>query len=247
MIVVCMCCNVDAPAGILGRNEIERTQVQEFAALCNLPHKPIYAGAVYKPTKLQMAAEYVETQQFEVHFSAIEKTFNAAKKVPQIAIILAPPVENPVSGKKFYMKISHAKESVSQPVYLARVKDVKRVAAASEDEEEQRLVSWEYYEPTKKLLDGKCILGHIAAAKNDAWRLDSRNPQLDQPYDRGEIVAVWDMDSDRQIFPVPQYNNAVQVLNSIIHARDQLNERRAARDRDETVADSTADEDSDDD
>jgi len=192
------------PGGVLGRNEAERLAVEEFAQQVNMPNRPIYEGKMFRPTAEQVCAQYAENPVFEASFDSIEETFtNSNGAVRQIAIILAPDVEDVKSGKKFRMKTGNAKDAVSVPLYLARVKDVKRVASSTGDNTEKRLVSWEYYTPqthTRRVGEDR-LLGVAKAGHNSSWVLDARNPQLDAEFHRSELILLWEMSDDRTIFP----------------------------------------------
>ena len=217
-------------------------------------HKPIYEGAINRPTRAQLAYRYVATQHFEASFKAIQATFEKERtpgeaKVQQIALIYAPAEEDSESGKRFVIKIARPAQAVSVPLYLARVKDVKRVAGSAPGDKQQRLVSWEYYTPVytrRKGMVGEIpVIGNILAGKNVTWELDTKNPQPDQEFHRSELVAVWETKAryDRLIFPTEQYQHAKAVLNGQIEAQTQLAARQSARDRDDFNAGESTDED----
>ena len=104
------------PSGVLGRNETERLAVAMFAQQVNMPHRPIYEGAMHRPTAEQVCAQYAENPVFEASFESIEETFNTSNgAVRQIAIILAPDVEDVYSGKKSRMKTRNRDDAVYVP------------------------------------------------------------------------------------------------------------------------------------
>jgi hypothetical protein len=237
------------PGGVLGRNETERLAVAEFAQQANMPHRPIYEGKMYRPSAEQVCAQYAENPVFEASFESIEETFNTSNgAVRQIAIILAPDVEDVVSGKKFRMKTGNRADAVSVPLYLARVKDVKRVSSSTDPNTEKRLVSWEYYTPqthTRRVGEDR-LLGAGKAGHNTSWVLDSKNPQLDAEFHRSELILLWEMSDDRILFPAEQYTHAMGVLNAVPKCKAVVEARREARDRgDQNVDESTDEEDSD--
>ena len=248
-----MLCRFDAPGEDPGQAEDERQALEEFADFANMVHKPIYEGACYRPTGAQLATRYVATQHFEASFKAIQATFEKKRKpgdpkIHQIALILAPTEEAAESGKRFLIKIAKPAHKVSVPLYLARVKDVKRVAGSAPGDKQQRLVSWEYFTPvgrTTKTFGGIPVFGDILAGKNESWQLDTKNPQPDQEFHRSELVAVWETKAryDRLIFPTEQYQHAKAVLNGQIEAQTQLAARQSARDRNDPNAGDSTDED----
>ena len=201
-----------------------------------------------------MHACYKYTQHFEASFKAIQATFEKKRKpgdpkIHQIALILAPTEEAAESGKRFLIKIAKPAHKVSVPLYLARVKDVKRVAGSAPGDKQQRLVSWEYYTPVytrRKGMVGEIpVIGNILAGKNVTWELDTKNPQPDQEFHRSELVEVWESEArlDKLIFPKEQYEHAMAVLNGQIEAQTQLAARQSARDRNDPNAGESTDED----
>lgn len=162
---------MDHTGGVLGRNETERLAVAEFAELANMPHRPIYEGAMYRPSAEQVCAQYAENPVFEAGFEGIEETFITSNgAVRQIAIILAPDVEDVKSGKKFRMKIGNKADAVSVPLYLAMVKDVKRVASSTgwwQEREAPSVVGILHaHEPDEKGWRGSCIGGDHSRTKH---------------------------------------------------------------------------------
>lgn len=239
---------MDHTGGVLGRNETERLAVAEFAQQANMPHRPIYEGAMYRPSAEQVCAQYAENPVFEAGFEGIEETFITSNgAVRQIAIILAPDVEDVKSGKKFRMKIGNKADAVSVPLYLARVKDVKRVASSTGGKKEKRLVSWEYYTPmnqTRKVGEDR-VLAATIAGQNTSWAIDTTHPQVDAEFHRSELILLWEMSDDRIIFPAEQYTHATGVLNAVPKCKAVVEGRREARGRGDHVDDSTDEDDSD--
>ena len=243
----------DAPGADPELAAAEALALQEFAEYANMVHKPIYEGAINRPTRAQLAYRYVATQHFEASFKAIQATFEKERtpgeaRVQQIALIYAPAEEDSETGKRFVIKIARPAQAVSVPLYLARVKDVKRVAGSAPGDKQQRLVSWEYFTPvgrTTKTFGGIPVFGDILAGKNESWQLDTKNPQPDQEFHRSELVAVWETKAryDRLIFPTEQYQHAKAVLNGQIEAQTQLAARQSARDRNDPNAGESTDED----
>jgi len=223
--------------------------MHEYAAKMSDVHRPVREGKVYVLTRAEANRRYMESQTFDVHFKDLETTF-VQDDAHQIAIILAPEADELTAptGFMFRMKTGQGKDDVSPPVYMAKVKTVKRLAAstgstAGRKTPAQRLVSWEYFAPLRWTTEKSRVIAQVKAMDPKCWLLDTKNPQDDQEFHRSEMIAVWESQlSERQVFPKAQYEHVVRVLNARRTARDDVGERKRARERCEEVADSTADE-----
>ena len=195
--------------------------MHEYAAkMCDV-HRPVREGTVYVLTRVEANKRYMESQTFDVHFKDLETTF-VQDDAHQIAIILASEAEELAfpTGFMFRMKTSQGKDDVSPPLYMARVKTVKRLASrstgstAGRKTPARRLVSWEYFQPLKWTTPQNRVIAQGKAMDSRCWLLDKKHPQDDQEFHRSEMIVVWESElSERQVFPKAQYEHVGRVLN----------------------------------
>jgi hypothetical protein len=236
-----------AGVGVLGAEYLAMEEaVHEYAAKMYDFHRPVREGKAYGLTRAEANRRYMESQTFDVHFKDLERTF-VQDDATQIAIILAPETEvDHPTGFMFRMKTGQGKDEVSPPLYLAKVKTVKRVAASSTAGRKtpaQRLVSWEYFAPQRWTTPQRRVIAQVKATDPTSWRLDTKNSQEDQAFHRSEMICIWESQtSERQLFPKAQYEHVVRVLNARQTAQEDVGKRKRAKERCEEMAESTADE-----